>query len=73
MSGLRKRLCFFWAQPLSSFCFIHRSIRFPCLIEQLCHGGIASCQLLNRQRLGLVVGQAQVVLAADERILDFLH
>ena len=43
------------------------------LVEQFRHGGIASCQFLNGQCFSFVVGQAQVVLAANERILDFLQ
>lgn len=43
------------------------------LVEQGLHGGVLASELLHREVLGLVVGQAQVALASQQVLLDLLQ
>ena len=43
------------------------------LVELSLHRGVATGEALDGKVVGLVVGKAQVVLRADEGLLDFLE
>ena len=43
------------------------------LLELLLHCRVSPCKLLDGQVFCLVVGEPEVVLRADERLLDFLE